>query len=135
MTTVRPQARGQGRVRQIFPAFFSGFAVLTLVGIAGQFVLAGMSIFGVADGWGLHKLLGGLLALPVIGMLCLALTAHALHPFRRDAAILMVVYLLQVLLAALRGDIPAVASLHPLNALVFADVAMGIAKARFSYTR
>jgi hypothetical protein len=127
-------ARGQGREQAggFSSAVFSGFAALTLVGIAGQFVLAGMSIFGAADAWGLHGLSGGLLVLPVLGMLGLALAVPALHRFRREAGILTVIYLVQVTLAALGPEFPLVGALHPLNGLIMADVAMGITKARFS---
>jgi Family of unknown function (DUF6220) len=131
---VRGQGRREGweQGRGLSPALFSGLAVLTLVGIAGQFVLAGMSIFGAADAWGLHGLSGGLLALPVLGLLGLALAVPALHRFRRDAGILTTVYLVQVALAGLGSSFPMIGALHPLNALIMADVAMGIAKARFA---
>ena len=119
-------ARGQG---QSLPSrLFSGFAVLTLVGVAGQFLLAGLSIFGAADAWGVHGLSGGLIALPVLGMLGLAFATPTLHRFRRDAGVLTGVYLVQVTLA----EVPLVGALHPLNALIMGDVAMGIAKARFA---
>lgn len=122
--------RGQGR--GLSSGLFSGLTVLTLVGIAGQFVLAGMSIFGAADAWGLHGLSGGLIALPVLGMLGLALAVPALHRFRRDAGILTTVYLVQVTLVGLGSSFPMIGALHPLNALIMADVAMGIAKTRFA---
>lgn len=122
--------RGQGQ--NLSSVLFSGLTLLTLVGIAGQFLLAGMSVFGAADAWGLHGLSGSVIALPVLGMLWLALAAPALHRFRRDAAILTGVYLVQVTLAGFGSALPLVGALHPLNALIMADVAMGIAKARFS---
>jgi hypothetical protein len=113
-------------------SLFSGFALLTLVGIAGQFLLAGLSIFGVADAWGAHGISGSLVALPVFGMLALALAVPVLNRFRRDAGILTGVYLVQVALAGLGSEFPIIGALHPLNAVVMADVAMGIAKTRFS---
>ncbi len=122
--------REQGRGFSL--GLFSGFAVVALVGIAGQFMLAGMSIFGAADAWGLHGLSGGLVSVPVLGMLGLALAMPGLHRFRRDAGMLTVVYLLQVTLAGLGSSFPLLGALHPLNGLIMADVAMGIAKARFS---
>jgi hypothetical protein len=123
-------ARGQG---QSLPSrLFSGFAVLTLVGVAGQFLLAGLSIFGAADAWGLHGLSGGLIALPVLGMLGLAFATPTLHRFRRDAGALTAVYLVQVTLAGVGSEVPLVGALHPLNALIMGDVAMGIAKTRFA---
>ncbi|TPP11575.1 DUF6220 domain-containing protein [Rhizobium glycinendophyticum] len=122
--------REQGRWLSF--GLFSGFAVLSLVGIAGQFLLAGMSIFGAADAWGLHGLSGGLLSVPVLGMLGLALAIPGLRRFRRDAGILTAVYLAQVTLAGLGSRFPMIGALHPLNGLIMADVAMGIAKARFS---
>ena len=122
--------RGQGY--GLSSGLFSGFAVLMVIGIAGQFVLAGMSVFGAADAWGLHGLSGGLLSVPVLGMLGLALAVPALHRFRRDAGMLTVVYLVQVALAGLGSRFPMIGALHPLNALIMADVAMGMAKARFA---
>jgi hypothetical protein len=125
---------GEGRAqeRSLSYGLFSALSVLTLIGIAGQFVLAGMSIFGVADVWGLHGLSGGLIALPVLAMLGLALIIPAFRRFRRDASVLTGVYLVQVTLAVLGSELPLVGALHPLNGLIMADVAMGIAKAQFS---
>ncbi|PYB75493.1 DUF6220 domain-containing protein [Rhizobium wuzhouense] len=125
----------KGSGQALASGLFSGFAVLTLVGIAGQFVLAGMSIFGAADAWGLHGLFGGLVSLPVLAMLCLTFWAPALRVLRREAGILTAVYLVQLVLAGLRSDFPMIAALHPLNALIMADVAMGIAKTRFPSAR
>lgn len=128
MTAGLAQRQGQ----RLSSRLFSGFAVLTLVGVAGQFLLAGLSIFGAADAWGLHALSGGLIALPVLGMLGLAFSVPALHPFRRDAGVLTAVYLVQVTLAGVGSEVPLVGALHPLNGLIMADVVMGIAKARFA---
>jgi hypothetical protein len=130
----REQGLGKRREQErgLSSGLFSALVVLTLIGIAGQFVLAGMSIFGVADVWGLHGLSGGLIALPVLAMLGLTLAVPTLRRFRRDAGVLMGVYLVQVTLAALGSELPLVGALHPLNGLIMADVAMGIAKAQFS---
>jgi hypothetical protein len=122
--------RGQGV--GLASSLFSGLVALTLIGIAGQFLLAGASVFGAADAWGLHGLTGGLLAVPVLGMLSLALATRTLHHFRRDAGILTGVYLVQVILAGFGSEFPLIGALHPLNGLIMADVAMAIAKARFS---
>lgn len=122
--------RGQGV--GLASSLFSGLAALTLIGIAGQFLLAGASVFGAADAWGLHGLAGGLLAIPVLGMLSLALATRTLHRFRRDTGVLTGVYLVQVILAGFGSEFPLIGALHPLNGLIMADVAMAIAKARFS---
>jgi hypothetical protein len=115
-------------------AVFSALVVVTLVGIAGQFVLAGLSVFGAAPAWDLHGVSGGLIALPVFGMLALSLAVPDLRPFRRDTGVLTVIYLLQVALAGLGSAYPLIGALHPLNALIMADIAMGIAKMRFART-
>lgn len=117
---------GQGRTASA--AIFSGLAVLAVVGIAVQFLLAGLSVFGAADAWGMHGVSGGVLALPVFGMLWLSLTVSALRHLRREAGVLAGSYLLQVTLAGVGHDYPVVGALHPLNALVMADVTMTLAK-------
>ncbi len=108
---------------------FTALAVLTIIGIGGQFYLAGMAVFGAGDGWGLHAMMGGLLSLPILLMLCLAFMAPALVDLRRPAGMLAGLYVVQVTLAAIGSAIPYVGALHPLNGLAMDGVAIALARA------
>lgn len=105
---------------------FKGLVWLIISGIALQFFLAGLIVFGGGVGWEKHAATGGALALPIL----LAFTVSfrgALLPYRRLASLLLVGYLLQVMLAALGDGLPLLGALHPVNGLAMAAVAFLLA--------
>lgn len=102
---------------------FRGLVVVVLAGVAGQFLLAGMAVFGAGTGWQLHAATGGALGLPVLALFLLSLS-QALRGYRRSGTLLFAVYLLQVMLAAVGDALPMLGALHPLNGLVMGLITM-----------
>ncbi|QEE44419.1 hypothetical protein FVA81_07255 [Rhizobium sp. WL3] len=106
---------------------FRALAVLTLVGIAVQFFLAGMTVFGAGTGWEAHAATGGALGLPILGLFLMSFLA-GLREHRRMASVLFALYLLQVTLAAVGQGQPLIGALHPVNGLL-----MGLLAARLNF--
>ncbi|SIQ35202.1 hypothetical protein SAMN05880561_102875 [Rhizobium sp. RU33A] len=101
-----------------FPVLvFRGLAIVVLGGVAGQFFLAGMTVFGAGAGWDLHAATGGALGLPVLALFLLSLS-QALRGYRRSGALLFAVYLLQVALAGVGDALPMLGALHPVNGML-----------------
>lgn len=101
-----------------FPVLvFRGLAIVVLGGVAGQFFLAGMTVFGAGAGWDLHAATGGALGLSVLALFLLSLS-QALRGYRRSGALLFAVYLLQVALAGVGDALPMLGALHPVNGML-----------------
>jgi hypothetical protein len=98
----------------------TGFAVCC--GIAVQFLLAGMAVFGAGAGFEIHSIMGGVLGLPVILVTVLSFTP-SLRGHRGPALLLLALYVLQIALAALGRELPMLGALHPVNGLAMAFVA------------
>lgn len=104
-------------------------AWLFVVAVLVQVFLAGLAIFGATEGFALHIEFG----YTAIGLLTLAvlLTSVAGGMPRREiglSLLLLVLYVVQTALPAARASLPAVAALHPVNALVL--FALGVIIAR-----
>jgi hypothetical protein len=99
------------------PLIFRAFAVLTLGGIAAQFFLAGMAVFGAGTGWEAHAATGGAVGLPILGLFLMSFRA-SLRAHRTQASLLFGLYLLQLTLAALGQTLPLIGALHPVNGLL-----------------
>jgi Family of unknown function (DUF6220) len=99
------------------PLIFRTFAVVTLGGIATQFFLAGMAVFGAGTGWEGHAATGGALGLPILGLFLMSFRA-SLRAYRTQASLLFGLYLLQLTLAALGQTLPLIGALHPVNGLL-----------------
>jgi hypothetical protein len=95
------------------PAWFLFSARLLPVGILGQFLSAGLALFGGNNLWGLHAGIGGTLSLLVVALLAGAMLVPRLRGFGWWAGLTFVLYGTQVMLAA--GSVPVLISLHPLN--------------------
>lgn len=106
---------------------FRALAVLTLVGIAVQFFLAGMTVFGAGTGWEAHAATGGAVGMPILGLFLMSFLA-GLREHRRMASVLFALYLLQVTLAAIGQGQPLIGALHPVNGLL-----MGLLAARLNF--
>lgn len=99
------------------PLIFRAFAVLTLGGIATQFFLAGMTVFGAGTGWEAHAATGGAVGLPILGLFLMSFRG-SLRAHRTQASLLFGLYLLQLTLAALGQTLPLIGALHPVNGLL-----------------
>ena len=102
-------------------------AVVFVAAIVVQVVLAGLAItnLGGSGDFSAHIEFG----YTWVGLagLALVLTALAARRPRREVAEtlgLLVLYVVQTLLPAARGSIPALAALHPLNAMVLFSLAV-----------
>lgn len=89
-----------------------------LAGILYQVFLAGSALFGPDRSFETHIGLGYLLHLVPILLIVVALIARVGQPLIRWTLALLVVQFIQPLLPMARGDLPWVAALHPVLALV-----------------
>jgi hypothetical protein len=110
-------------------AVFRLLAGLSLVGIAMQFFLAGMTVFGAGSGWDAHAATGGAVGLPIL-LLFLMSFLPALREQRRLASLLFALYVLQLTLAGLGHGLPLIGALHPVNGLL-----LGLAAAKLTLKR
>lgn len=116
---------------------FALVAWLFVACVMVQVFLAGLSIFADAQNWPAHEGLGWALQLPVLTLLLLAPIARV--PWRTGwlTALLLVLYVVQVLLVMLPRQMgaPALAALHPVNALLIFLVALLLARQAFQLLR
>lgn len=107
---------------------FQSLAFVAVACIAGQFLLAGMAIFGAGDVWGQHGGLGGVTGAVILVMTATVFLTASAAALRRKTAGLLVIYVVQILLvvAAQQGGLPLVGALHPLNGVVMALLAVNI---------
>lgn len=96
------------------PPWFTLSAWMLPAGLFLQFLLAGGALFQEAGLWGLHGAVGGLLAVPVLTMLAGALWIRHLRGFGWWAGVILVLYGVQLALAADAQPLPL--AFHPFNA-------------------
>jgi hypothetical protein len=106
-------------------------AVIFVVAIVVQVVLAGLAItnLGGSGDFSTHIEFG----YTWVGLsgLALVLTALAARRPRRDVGItlaLLVLYIVQTLLPSAKASMPAIAALHPLNAMILFGLAIWYAR-------
>lgn len=104
------------------PLWFTLAARALPIGILSQFLSAGSALFRDAELWGLHGAIGGALVIPVLALAGGAVAATRLRGFGWWAGLTLVLYLLQVALAA--GGEPLPLSLHPLNAALLLSASL-----------
>ena len=101
---------------------------LFLVGVLGQVFLAGLGIFAHPANLVTHVYLGAALhGLATLMWLLAALGRQPLETTRLNG-VLFGVLTLQGLLPNLRGSVPVLAALHPVNALVIFWIALVLAR-------
>jgi hypothetical protein len=115
------------------PLIFRAFAVLTLGGIAAQFFLAGMAVFGAGSGWEAHAATGGAVGLPILALFLMSFRT-SLRAHRTQASLLFGLYLLQLTLAALGQTLPLIGALHPVNGLLMGLLASRLTVRLLSHT-
>lgn len=94
------------------PAPFIAAAYSLPALLALQFLLAGQALFGGLP-WDLHGALGGAIAVPVFMLFCSALSVRRLRGFAWWAAVLAILYGVQL---ALASSGPRALAIHPFNA-------------------
>lgn len=96
------------------PGWVIWTAWIVVIGLLGQFLLAGLALFTVFAGWGAHRALGMALLLPILTVLVTSFWTQAARPLRWWGLVLSVLYLVQVMLAAV--ELEGVKALHVFNA-------------------
>lgn len=108
---------------------FMGMAILTSAGIANQFYLAGMAIFGGGVDWDVHRIVGSAIVLPILAMLAQAFMSPRLIAVRELTAVLATSYFLQIAVVVVgqEVDMPLVAALHPANGALMFGISVRLA--------
>jgi len=101
-------------------------AFLYLAALALQFYAAGLAIFGVSTFMS-HALFGYSMILGAAILLTLTIVARLPRRTKLLAALVLLLTILQPVLALIRTPVPALAALHPVNALIIFAIAAKIA--------
>lgn len=114
-------------MKRTFSQLHRGLALLVLVMVVSQFLLAGIGVFG-AGSLDLHRIVGGL---TILGGLLLALFALLAGAGRRvvgGSALFLALAILQMMLIWF-GDVSRfIPALHPLNAVFLLGVSYALAR-------
>lgn len=103
---------------------FVGTAWLFLACVVVQVFLAGLGVFAGAENFELHRGFGYLFGWLTLVLLVLALIGRLGGRWVGRSALLLLLFALQSVFVALREPLPALAALHPVNALVIFYVAL-----------
>lgn len=93
-----------------------GLARIFLAGLLLQFYLAGAGLFG-AGSFQPHRILGDVLTMLAILFPVLALVGRLGRKLIGLSTLLAFLTIVQIMLPSLRGNVPWIAALHPINAL------------------
>ena len=114
---------------------FAALAWLFLACVVVQFFLAGLGVFAGAENFEVHRQFGYLFGwLPVI-MLVLAAVGRLGRRWIGLSALLFVLFIMQSVFVVLRDSLPAVAALHPVNAVAIFFIAQHVARESRSLQR
>lgn len=95
------------------PAWFTTAAWILPAGILVQFLSAGLGMFSDSNFLAQHKMIGlGLSAAPLI-LLIASLAIRHLRPFAGWASLTVLLYIIQIMLAA--EAVPLLLAFHPIN--------------------
>ena len=102
-------------------------ARIFLVGLLLQFYLASTALFG-ASSFQPHRMLGFVLAVLTLLFPVLAFAGRMGRQLIGLSLLLLVLAFVQVMLPSLRGDVPWIAALHPVNALALMGISARIGR-------
>jgi uncharacterized cupredoxin-like copper-binding protein len=114
-------------MRRIMSRLHQGLAWLAMLGWIGELYLIGTAVFG-ASSTEAHRRLGMALAVLVLLLLVVALVGGLGRRSIGLSALLLVLTIAQALLPSLRADVPWLAALHPVNAVLLLGVTAAIAQ-------
>lgn len=109
-------------MQQIMAQSHHWVARIFLAGVLLEFYLAGAAIFGAGLSFGPHRMLGSGLAILVLLLLVLALVGRLGRKLIGFSLLLLVLTIVQMALPSLRGNVPWIAALHPVNALALMGI-------------
>ena len=116
-------------VRQAARAAFVVVAWLFVACTVIQVFLAGLGVFAGAQNFATHRDFGYLFGLLTIVLIALALVGRMPRRFVGLTVLLLVLFVLQsVFIVAWRSGAPAVAALHPVNALLIVGLSAMLAR-------
>jgi Family of unknown function (DUF6220) len=121
-------------MRTIFRYLFAAVAVLFVAGVVFQVFLAGMFLFAGGDR-DTHIEFGFLLPLVPMIALLLMWPAHVGRRLGWMTVALVVVTIVQTMLPGLKTDLPIVAALHPVNALLVLWLGVRVAQEAVALAR
>jgi hypothetical protein len=101
-------------------------ARIFLAGLVLQFYLATAPMFGVGLSFAPHRMLGFALTILVILFPVLALAGRLGRKLIGFSILLVFLTIVQAILPSLRGNIPWIAALHPVNALALMGISATI---------
>jgi len=119
---------------QLVRYLFAAMAALFAVGVVAQVFLAGMAVFG-AGSWDDHVEFGYLVAIFPVLVIPLAALARAGRGSVWLTVAALVVAQVQTFLPWFRADVPWIAALHPVNAMVVFGLAVIIARRALALAR
>ena len=121
---------------QIWRYLFAASAVLFVIGVVAQILLAGYGIPGLGgQGMQTHIDLGYTLSLAPIVPLVLSWPARAGRQTIVMCAVLLVVTFVQTLLPGARDGMPWVAALHPITAFIVLGLGILVARRAIALAR
>jgi Family of unknown function (DUF6220) len=121
---------------QTFRYLFAASAVLFVIGVVVQILLAGWGIAGLGgQGMNTHRQFGYWLSLAPIVPLILAWPARAGRRTIVMCAGLLVITFVQTLLPSTAPGLPWIAALHPITAFVVLGLAIGVARRAVALAR
>lgn len=109
-------------MQRIIAQIHQGLARVFLAGLLIEFYLAGAAIFGVGLSFEPHRMLGTGLAILAILFPILALIGRLGRKLIGFSLVLVLLTIVQVALPSLRGNVPWIAALHPVNALALMGI-------------
>jgi len=98
-----------------------------------QVFFAGLGVFAGAENFNLHRDFGYTFGLLTLVLLILAFAGRLSGRFIGLTALLLVLFLFQSIFVALRTDLPALAALHPVNALAIFFLSQWLARSSLQF--
>ena len=109
-------------MQRIIAQIHQGLARVFLAGLLIEFYLAGAAIFGVGLSFEPHRMLGTGLVILAILFPVLALIGRLGRKLIGFSLVLVLLTIVQMALPSLRGNVPWIAALHPVNALALMGI-------------
>jgi len=102
-------------MRSTMQTVYLALAVLLTVGLVVQVFLAGLGVFDGPERFAMHRDFGFTLSILPLAMIVVGLIGRVGRRQVGLAALILVLFFVQSILVGVRGQMPAVAALHPVN--------------------